>query len=65
MSFPKPPQEDPAIVAQRKAEQDRAEADRVKAIQAQLQGETQLRSGAFGLRSLLGRGSLSSLLGSQ
>jgi hypothetical protein len=52
-------------VQQRKDEQARAEADRIKALQEQLQGETQLRSGAFGLRSLLGRGSLGSLLGSQ
>lgn len=65
MSFPKAPEEDPTVVAARKEEEARAERDRIKAIQEQLQGETQLRTGAFGLRSLLGAkpGGLS-LLGS-
>ncbi len=66
-STPKIPQEDPETKALREAEQKRAEEDRLKTIQDQLRGE-QTRSGAFGLRSLLGPlgtgGALRSLLGS-
>lgn len=76
MSMPKAPAEDPTVVQQRKDEAARAERDRVKAIQEQLQSETELHSGNFGIRSLLsGRGGfqgfqsapslLSSLLGSR
>jgi hypothetical protein len=47
------PQEDPEIARQRKLEQERAERDRIKAIQEQLRFQTEQRSGGFGLRSLL------------
>ena len=61
------PQEDPETKRLREAEQKRAEEDRIKTLQEQLRGE-QDRSGAFGLRSLLGPlgsgGALRSLLGS-
>ena len=52
--MPKAPKEDPEVVQQRKDEAARAERDRIKAIQEQLQSETELHSGAFGIRSLLG-----------
>lgn len=65
---PKIPQEDPATKQLREAEASRAEADRIKAAQAQLGAETFRRSGGYGLRSLLGPlgfgGGLRSLLGS-
>lgn len=51
---PKVPQEDPALKAQRLAAAERAEQERIRAIQEQLTMETQQRSGRFGLRSLLG-----------
>lgn len=64
---PEIPQEDPETKALRQAEQKRAEEDRVKTLQDNLRGD-QTRSGAFGLRSLLGPlgsgGALRSLLGS-
>lgn len=62
----KTPQEDPEVKRLREAEQQRAEDDKIKAIQGQLRTETRLRRGEqslFGLfsaarnvRSLLGAG---------
>lgn len=65
---PPPPQPDPAIEAQKKAELERAENERIQEIQDRLRKETQLnRSGGGGRRSLLSQGnqgfSLRSLLG--
>lgn len=51
---PKPQQEDPEVTRLRNQEQARAEADRLKATQAQLGIETTLRNRTSGLRSLLG-----------
>lgn len=70
-SSPETPQEDPAIARQRKAEQDRAERDRTKSVQENLQAETQIRNQGFGIASLrqtglvspLNRRNLTSLLG--
>jgi hypothetical protein len=65
---PPPPKPDPELEAQKKAELERAEKERVKEIQDRLRKETQLnQSGGGGRRSLLSRGSqgfsLRSLLG--
>lgn len=54
MNTPKPPQEDPKLVALRNAEQARSEEDRLKSIQDQTALETRFRSRQFGMRSLLG-----------
>jgi len=51
---PDPPQEDPEIVALRKQEQARAEADKTRATQEQLTLETRMRGRLGGIRSLLG-----------
>ncbi len=60
--------EDPQVAALRRSEQERAERDRIKATQSQLQTETRLRNSGSGIRSLFGslfgRGGLRSLLGS-
>lgn len=64
---PKIPQEDPALKAQRLAASERAEQERIRAIQEQLTMETTQRSTGSGLRSLLGSfrtsGGRASLLG--
>lgn len=59
------PQEDPSVKALRDAEEQRAERDRIRSTQDQLEQETRLRSDNTGVRSLLGtyRG-LTSMLGS-
>jgi hypothetical protein len=68
VSMPKPPAEDPEAKRRRDEMERRAESERILSIQEQLRGETDRRSGAFGLRSLLGPlgggRSLRSLLGS-
>jgi hypothetical protein len=73
MSFLDPPKQqpaptpDPATTALFNQQQARAEADRVRATQQQLDVETRIRGQSFGLRSLLGPlggGSLRSFLGS-
>jgi hypothetical protein len=61
------PAVDPTVLAFQKAGQQRAEGDRIKALQDQLALETRYRNRRFGLRSLLGpfgRPALKSLLGS-
>ena len=67
-SAPAAPTEDPQVAALRNSEQQRAEADRTRSTQEQLQLETRLRNRRFGLRSLLGPlaggNRLRSLLGS-
>lgn len=64
---PAPPQPDPEIEAQKKAELERAEKERVKEIQDRLRKETQLNQSGGGRRSLLTAGnsgfSVRSLLG--
>jgi hypothetical protein len=64
----KPPAEDPDAKRRRDEQERRAESERIISIQDQLRSETDRRSGAFGLRSLLGPlgrgGSFRSLLGS-
>jgi hypothetical protein len=66
--MPKPPAEDPEAKRRRDEMEKRAESERIISIQDQLRGETDRRSGEFGLRSLLGplgrAGSFRSLLGS-
>lgn len=62
---PDVPQQDPAVAAQQKQEQERAAASSLRATQDQLSVETNLRSRNRGIRSLLGSfGGASSLLGS-
>lgn len=52
---PATPQEDPKLTALRTQEQQRAESDRLRSTQEQLQVETRLRNQTnTGLRSLLG-----------
>jgi hypothetical protein len=51
---PEVPQEDPAVAKQRMEEEARAKLAAAAATQDQLQTETRLRSGRFGIRSLLG-----------
>lgn len=51
------------MVALRKQEQERAEAERIKSIQSQLGAETQRRAGGYGIASLFGTGRRTSLLG--
>lgn len=55
---PPTPQEDPAVRAAREREEQRAEQDRQRALQAQLRSETRLsgRGGRQGPASLLTRG---------
>lgn len=65
-------QEDPSITAQRQAEAQRANDDKIRATQQQLRLETQQANGNVGIASLLGplgggavgRRLLTSLLGS-
>lgn len=49
VSAPKAPQEDPEVTAARKREQERAEAERIRQLQAQLGQET--RATTVGLNS--------------
>jgi hypothetical protein len=66
MPPPQPiPQEDPEVARLRELEQQRAEADRIKATQDQLRVETQLTNnqGIASLRGLSRRRGLTSLLG--
>lgn len=51
---PKPPQEDPNVKAQRDAEQQRAEREKIRSIQDQMGTETRQRGGNRGVMSLLG-----------
>jgi hypothetical protein len=61
---PDVPQQDPAVAQQQRDEQARARLASNQATQDQLQTETRLRSGRFGIRSLLGAfGSGNSMLG--
>jgi hypothetical protein len=55
---PDPPEEDPAVAAQRKREKQRAEAERTRELQEQLRTETSLLSSqkSGGQKSLLSRG---------
>lgn len=55
------PQQDPAITRMQQQEQQRAEQDRIKQTQLQLQQETLQRNQRYGLRSLLGPFSSSTL----
>lgn len=50
---PSAPAPDPAVEEQNRIERERAEADRLKATQAQLGLETQQQNARFGKRSLL------------
>jgi ABC-type hemin transport system ATPase subunit len=62
---PDVPQQNPQVAKQQQDEQDRAEAARTRATQAQLTQETLLRSRSGSIRSLLGAfGSGGSTLGS-
>lgn len=66
--FGKPdvPKEDPKITRQREIEQQRAERDRIKSTQDQLQQETLARDNGLGVASLSilnNRRALTSLLG--
>jgi hypothetical protein len=60
-STPEPPQEDPEAARLREEEEQRAKRDRIKAVQEQLQLETQFSSN-LGVSSLRRRGR-TSLLG--